>query len=66
MNCLRIGSWYGLFQSMSDSRYGETRTLIGARAKPMVASSMNSADTTSRRASRSLSGRVMDFFACHL
>ena len=41
MNCRRSGSSYGSLQSISDSRYGETRTVIGARSKPRCASAMN-------------------------
>ncbi|MNC94238.1 hypothetical protein D3C83_110460 [compost metagenome] len=64
MNWILSGSLYGSFQSMRLMRYGETRTLIGAWPKPSVASAMNSGEVRSRSASRSLSGRVMLFFAC--
>ncbi len=65
MNWMRSGSSYGSFQSMSVSMYGETRTLIGARAKPVGRRrAMNSSDTRPRSASSSLSGRVIEFFAC--
>ena len=36
MNCRRSGSRSGLLQSISDSRYGDTRTDIGARSKPSL------------------------------
>ena len=66
MNWRRSGSSYGFAQSISDSRYGDTRTDIGARAKPRSASAMNASDTSPRSAASSLGMFVIEFFACHL
>jgi hypothetical protein len=66
MNCRRSGSSYGLAQSISDNRYGETRTLIGAFSKPRRASSRNSADASVPSAAISFCTLGMVFFACHL
>jgi hypothetical protein len=44
MNCVRSGSPYGSLQSIRLIRYGDTRTLMGAREKPSVASAMNASD----------------------
>ncbi len=57
----------GCAQSMSDSRYGETRTLIGARSKP----ARRVLDELRRRpgpgAPRGACATfVIEFFACHL
>ena len=50
---------------MSDTRYGLTRTLIGARFMPFSRSSMNPGGTSSWIVSTSLATRVIEFFACH-
>ena len=66
MNCRRSGSCSGLRQSISDSRYGDTRTDIGARSKPRCASAMNPSETSPFSAASSLLMFVIEFFACHL
>ncbi len=66
MNCIRSGSSYGFAQSMSDSRYGETRTDIGARSNPRCASATNASETSPDSVASSLGMLVIECLACHL
>ena len=66
MNCRRSASSYGFAQSMSERRYGLTRTLIGDFANPTFVSSRKSGSTSPFSASISLSTRVIECFACQL
>src|SRR5580693_6155570 len=50
---------------MSDTRYGLTRTLIGARFIPFSRSSTKPEGTSSWIVSTSLATRVMELLACH-
>jgi hypothetical protein len=66
MNCVRIGSAPGFDQSIEAIMYGETRTAIGARAKPSRTSSKNAGSTSSLTVSSKSPGDLIELRPCQM